>query len=346
MYAVYSRIVLSCFQKISFGAYWSGLLLLLTATNVTWCLRRTLVYDLAITSGICFSVWGIFFMLISLDNGKRSSPGFFCSGLCSALAVGCRPTMLFVSLPVFVLAYFSLKSDGTARGRVLKTCAFMIPYALVGAPLMKYNYERFDDPFEFGITYQLTTENRALGIPLLGPYGRLLSILSSLFTFPRLDMNFPFIHLQKPELAYNGMILNSDTVLGVFSYPLMAFLFLMPLSGKMMRERSSYLRPFCYSCLAAALGICVTASAFAITNRYLTDYMFLAAVPAVFSLFCVMEHLHQHGLEKTGQAFVLICAASGIAFFAVLSLTGEENWFRLINPLYYDKIRYAFSPWL
>lgn len=253
--------------------------------------------------------------------------------------------MLFVSIPVFLLGFFALKADNGKR-RLADLLLFLLPYMLAGAALMKYNYERFDDPFEFGVTWQLTTENRAAGIPLLGPWGRTLSILASLFTLPNVDMEFPFIHPQHPALTYNGVILNTDVVIGLFAYPVMAFLVLFPLVRKDMRKRSEYLLPFCVSCLIAAAGICVTASAFAITNRYLTDYLFLAVLPALAVLFCLWQHMETAGGQKVGAVMILFCAAAGIGIFVSLSLTGEEDWFRRIAPLCFEKLRYAFSPWL
>lgn len=345
LFGVYSRIVKRCFPQISFALYWKGLLIMCTSLNLTWCLRRTLVYELAITSGICFAVWAMFFVLAALDGVRLKPLCFFLSGACSALAVGCRPTMLFVSMPVFLLGLFALKSEkGKVRFGYL--FLFFLPYILAGAALMKYNYERFDDPFEFGITWQLTTENRATGLPLLGPWGRTLSILASLFTLPNVDMEFPFIHPQCPALTYNGVILNTDVVMGLFAYPVMAFLVLFPLVRKDMQKRSEFLFPFCVSCLAAAAGICVTASAFAVTNRYLTDYLFLAVLPALAVLFCLWQHTASTECQKAGAVVLLFCAAAGIGIFASLALTGEEDWFRRIAPLGFEKLRYAFSPWL
>ena len=345
LYAVYSRIVKRCFPKISFALYWTGLLILCTSLNLTWCLRRTLVYELAITSGICFAVWGVFFMLAAIDAVRQKPLCFFLSGACSALAVGCRPTMFFVSIPVFLSGFFALKAD-TGKRRLADLFLFLFPYMLAGAALMKYNYERFDDPFEFGITWQLTTENRGAGLPLLGPWGRTLSILASLFTFPNVDMEFPFIHPQRPSLTYNGVILNTDVVMGLFAYPVMTFLVLFPLVRKDMQERSVFLFPFCVSCLIAVAGICVTASAFAITNRYLTDYLFLAVLPALAVLFCLWQHLETPGGQKVGTVVMLYCAVIGAGIFFSLAMTGEEDWFRRIAPLCYEKLRYAFSPWL
>ena len=345
LYGIYSKIIKRCFPEISFALYWMGLLILFTSLNLTWILRRTLVYELAISSGICFAVWGLLFMLSAAEDCRRRPFCFFLSGICSSMAVGCRPTMCFVFIPVLTLGYFVLKSDN-GKDRARDMLLFILPCLLVGAALMKYNYERFDDPFEFGITYQLTTENRATGYPLLGPWGRVLSVMASLFTLPHFDMEFPFLHPQRPELTYNGVILNTDKLIGVFAYPIMAFLLLFPVVRKDMKKRADYLFSLGTGCLISASGICITASAFAITNRYLTDYLFLAALPALFTLFCLRQSFEAVKWPKAGEFIILFCGILSVGIFFCLALTGEEDWFRRIAPLYFEKMRYAFSPWL
>lgn len=348
LYGIYAWFVQHCFPKISFGVYWMGLLLLITPLNLTWCLRRTLVYELAIMSGICFAVWGVYFILLSSTEKRMRRLYYFLSGSCTALAVGCRPTMIFVSIVVFTAAFCMMKENGKllSRENVINALLFLIPYTAAGMALMKYNYERFDDPFEFGITWQLTTENRATGFPLLGPYGRALSMFASLFTMPVMDLKFPFIHLQQPFLPYNGQILNSDMVLGLFSWPIMAFLFLLPAFRKRLSSHGYLMMPFSLSCLAAALGICYTAADFSVANRYLTDYLWLAALPAVFVLLCFFEKCTACHWPEPAQTVVLVCGLIGVVLFAAVSLTGEDHWFSSINPLYFDRLRYAFSPWL
>ena len=348
LYGVYSLLVKRYFPNISFGLYWTGFFILLTALNLSWCLRRTLVYELAITSGICFAVWGIYFILLS--NGIKWM-GYICcflSGMCTALSVGCRPTQIFVSIIVIAAGYLHIKENGKLFTNVnsVKIILFLLPYAAIGLALMKYNYERFDNPFEFGITYQLTTENRAAGLPLLGFTGRILSILGSLFTLPHLDLNFPFIHFQVPNLPYNGFIQNSDMVLGIFSYPIMTFLFIFPVMRERILNHGKSLMIFCITCLIAGLSMSIVASDFAVANRYLTDYLYLAALPSIISLFCFYEKTKTAEMEKLSQSVILVCMIVGLGLCTALSFTGEENWFQSINPLYYEKLRYWTSPWL
>ncbi len=81
-----------------------------------------------------------------------------------ALAVGCRPTYLFISLIILpILAQKLIKNVKSKNKKevIKELIAVMIPYITVGLALMYYNYIRFDSIFEFGAKYQLTINNMA-----------------------------------------------------------------------------------------------------------------------------------------------------------------------------------------
>lgn len=341
LYLLYSQIVRRSFPKMKLGIYLIGLVLLFTPLNLTWVLRRGLVYELAIVSGLCFAVWGLALAYTAADAGAFRQILLFGAGCASALAVGCRPTMLLASLVSIIVML-----RGFGKKGFLKALLFFLPYAAIGLVLMKYNYERFDDPLEFGITYQLTTENEATGLPRLGIRGILFSALCYLFNLPKIDFEFPFIHPTVPEIPYNGFLLNSDPVLGIFAFPVMLFLLLLPFYHKALRERSRSLSALCISAPLIGILICGTASYFSVTNRYVTDFAWLFALPAVILYFCSGEQAEEKENARLLRGIGLICCVFGCGLCLALSLSGEQDWFRLLNPRFFDKLRYAFSPWL
>ena len=121
---------------------------------------------------------------------------------------------------------------------------------------------------------------------------------------------------------------------------------LIPVFRGRLNGKGRMMMPFIGSSLAAAAGICITASSFAVANRYLTDYLYLAAIPAVISLFCFCERCEDVKWGKMGQSAAFFCAVGSVCLFIAVALTGEDNWFRQINPLYFERLKYAFSPWL
>ena len=345
---LYSRLVRRFFPRIPYALYWLGLAALLTTLNVTWCLRRGLVYELAILSGVCFAVWAVYLLFAAFSARKLGPLWATGSGLCAGLAVGCRPTAVLIAPVLFVTGFFLMKENGSLKrkGNAVRVILFLLPYIACGLALMKYNYERFDDPFEFGTTYQLTNENRATSLPLNGVYGCVMSVLSSLFQAPTVNTEFPFIHLQYSDFVYNGNLQNHYHVLGIFCFPLMWGIFLLPTAFRRLKRHGAVLPAFMICCLVSAAAICFTGSGFSTAQRYITDYAWLTGITAVMMLFCLYEKCVESGWTLPMEHFTLFCFLVGLALFAALSVTGEINWLTLINAFEYNKLRYAFSPWL
>lgn len=345
---LYSLLVRRFFPRIPYALYWIGLAALLTALNVSWCLRRGLIYELAILSGVCFAVWAVYLLFAAFSSRKLGPLWAFGSGLCAGLAVGCRPTAVLIAPILFVAMFFLVKEAGSlkTKGNAVRVFLFLLPYIACGLALMKYNYERFGDPFEFGITYQLTIENRATGMPLTGVYGRVMSIISSLFQLPAVDTKFPFVHLQHSDFDYNGKIQNNYELLGLFCFPLMWLIFLLPKIFRRLKRHGAVIPAFLICCLISAAAICFTASGFCTAQRYITDYAWLTGIAAVMPLFCLHEKCVEIGWTLPAEGFTMFCFLIGLILFAALAVTGESEWFKLINPLDYDKLRYAYTPWL
>ncbi len=342
IYGLYSRIVPQKFPQLPFLFYILGFLLLFTLLNLSWCLRRGLVYELAISSGFCFLIWGIFLIWRGCEfraSGRLQTAFLAAGGLCAALAVGCRPTLLLAFPLIPVMLWPAIRSRNLAA-----MAALLIPCLLVGALLMKYNYERFGSVFEFGIHYQLTEANESVSSFRTGISGTLLSVLAYLFTPFRIDMQFPFLHLSALKIPYNGFLLHDPESIGLFSFPVLWFLFLIGRFRVMLREKG--LLAFSRICLLSGLLLCVACSLFSVTTRYLVDFSWLFGLPAVLVLFCCREYFAGKGMEHWISAAALVCVMVGGAILIGLSLTGEGGWFEQINPAYFNRLTWQYAFWL
>ena len=345
LYGLYSRIIPRKFPGIPFSLYLIGFMLLVCVLNLTWCLRRGLVYELAVCSGFCFIVWAVFLTWRACETGRLSNILLFGGGLTAALAVGCRPTLLLVSLLIPFIVIPAMKRSGKLlRWRnVFSLAAFAVPYGIIGLILMKYNFERFGNVFEFGIHYQLTEANESVVMVRTGFWGTMISLLHYLFTPCSVDMSFPFLHLKEIHIPYNGFLLYERKTIGLFSYPLLWFLFLMGKFRKSLREKG--LLTFCIVCIVTGLALCAACSFFSVTTRYLVDFAWLFGLPAVIVLFCCWEHFAEKGMQNWVAGAAVICLAAGIVIFVGLSLTGEGDWFEKINPVYFNRLAYQYEFW-
>ena len=345
IYGLYACIIRKAFPRIPFLLYLMGFIILVCTLNLTWCLRRGLVYELAICSGFCFIVWAVFLTCQAWDVRHFRNWFLAGGGLAAALAVGCRPTLLLVSILFPLLIIRGMKQDGKLlqRQHLWNLLSFAVPYALIGLLLMKYNYERFGSIFEFGIHYQLTEANESVTWIRTGIWGTTLAMLHYLWTPLKLSMDFPFFHLSEIQIPYNGFLLHAKETFGLFSFPICWLLLIL---GKFRnRLQSKGLWTICIYCLLIGVLLCAACSQFSVVTRYMVDFAWLFAFPAILALFCLYELFEEKGMKPWAEGAAVVCMTAGIAIFAVISVTGEDNWFQRINPVYFRQLAYQFEFW-
>jgi hypothetical protein len=120
-----------------------------TAPGVVFLLAHTSFYEVAIAAGYCFAMAGFLLAAHSLGQDRPRVSSLAAAGLCFGLAVGCRPNYaLFVILMVMLVTLW-------IRPPKMLALAYVGPVVLCGILLSVYNYARFQNPFEFGLRYQL-----------------------------------------------------------------------------------------------------------------------------------------------------------------------------------------------
>lgn len=345
IYALYASITKKAFPNMTFLFYLMGFIILACTLNLTWCLRRGLVYELAICSGFCFIIWAVFLTFQAWESQRFRNWLLLGGGLAAALAVGCRPTLLLVSILFPYLFLRGMKQDGALlqQQHLWNLLSFVIPYALIGLLLMKYNYERFGSIFEFGIHYQLTEANESVTWIRTGIWGITLALLHYLWTPLTIRMDFPFLHLSEIQIPYNGFLLHAKETIGLFSFPIF---WVLVFFGKFRtRLKSKGLWAFCIFCLLIGVLLCAACSQFSVVTRYIVDFAWLFAFPAVLVLFCLYELFEEKGLKPWAEGAAVFCMITGIAIFAAISVIGEDNWFQKINLVYFEKLVYQFEFW-
>ncbi|MBI5426133.1 MAG: hypothetical protein HZA32_18830 [Opitutae bacterium] len=114
-------------------------------------------------------------------------------------AVGARPNFLFV-LPVFGVAGAALawrrQRAGERRAALILLGATVGPAALVGAALAGYNYARFGDPLEFGLSYQFAAIDMR-HFKLFGPEFFARCFDAYLLSPARYSIYYPFVGLRE-----------------------------------------------------------------------------------------------------------------------------------------------------
>lgn len=205
------------FPQLPFSMY----LLLSVALSVLcigYSIAAPALYCTAIVSAICLMIWCIIFYIKGLwlpQNFKSSIIFLFSGALLGSLVFGCRPPIALANLVVFAVIMRIIDNEDWGRNAKIKAFAcVVIPYVLVGLLLMLYNYVRFGNVFEFGISYQLTLADQHLyqSFEERFSFGRLLSgVLVLLFGFSGFINVFPYIF-------FSGIFINYPIFLFTFDF--------------------------------------------------------------------------------------------------------------------------------
>ena len=215
IFALFRLLAKRFFPKMSLGLY-LVLSLFVSVTGFWYASGFAALYCTAITSAVCMIVWSLYFFFKAVyvtekENGQIVYAAL--GALFGALAFGCRPTVAlanFLVIPLLIAYLGKKKAAGELKPKLIgKLFLAALPYVFVAAGLMIYNFLRFNDPFEFGQSYQLTVADQSQysGLAgLLNPLKILNGIVDNFFTPGKIKESFPW-------LAYSGACWNFPLLL-------------------------------------------------------------------------------------------------------------------------------------
>ncbi len=206
IFALFYLLAKKFFPRISLALY-----LMLSAAfamaSIWYSIAAPALYATAITAGLCMEIWSLYFFFKSVWDGEDDRKCIryaFLGSILGALAFGCRPPVALANLlavPLLIQYLHSRKCNRKLAGRLLFAA---LPYVVVGGLLMAYNYARFDNPFEFGQAYQLTTNDQTaygFGFSKSLLFEMINGVFTSFISYAPLDEAFPY-------LSHNGVLIN------------------------------------------------------------------------------------------------------------------------------------------
>jgi tetratricopeptide (TPR) repeat protein len=146
------------FPDVSTWVVAAGALALGLTTGVPMLLPRSSVYEVAISCAYMLTILALGAIYRALHEPDRRWLWTAAASLTYGLALGARPTLVFGAIILLGPAIQQWRD----RRRVWPVLlAATVPISLIASGLMLYNARRFDNPFEFGIHYQLLADQRA-----------------------------------------------------------------------------------------------------------------------------------------------------------------------------------------
>jgi len=346
-YFLWKSLVKKYLKDIPYTLYLAGLIAVLFGSNLMFIVVRGYHYEVAIASGLMFSVWGLYFILraVYYDSYETIKARFLIlGGTCLALAVGCRPTMLLASLMVPVLLWPTLRSCFPLKNMpvasrinfVVNILTLAMPYAAIGAGLAWYNYARFGSILEFGISYQITAENVAV-VTHTGLLSNLRRVFDGVFVYMfstfEVQPYFPFVFATWTNIIFTGHMARTTTI-GIFMLPITWFLsvgFFIRKKAYVCKVMPVLLGMFTVGVLIALLA----AVRIGTLARYSVDFFWLIIIPGAMCMILA----HKEAL-KQGDGFARVVrraafVAVGISCFILFGwgMVGEHNNIWRHNPV-------------
>ena len=348
LYLLWKELVKKYMKNLPYVIYLAGLVAVLFGSNLMTIAVRAHQYEAAISSGLMFSVWGLFFIFRAIrdDSCDRIKPAsLFFSGVCLALAVGCRPPMLLVSLivPVLLVPFFRsflLVNNSNKKLRkilVFKMMSLVIPYIVIGIGLMWYNYARFGSIIEFGTNYMITNVNISVltQTGILGNLRRIIDgVFSFLFTNFSLTPYFPYVHATNSLNVFTGRIPRTP-VIGVMALPITWFLFFIINARK--SESVKRAAPLIFTMIATALSIMIFSSVtIGIMGRYTLDFFWLFILASAMCAGLIYEEAIKRNdltMAISIRRLSLIAVLLTCIIMFGWGMVGENNYIWENNPV-------------
>lgn len=304
----------------------------LIAGSYMWITWRMWVYELVIMAGLFFVQLGLLLIINATCNKEKIKyTKVFLSCLCMALAVGCRPNLVFASIIMLPFLIDILKNVGKSKIGIA-IVSIVLPYLIVAVPLMVYNYTRFGSIFEFGARYQLTITN------VNETVGKIADIPKGLYKYfietVRGKKEFPYIGLDTGTKGFTSNYYNGGTVGGILFLNLTLIgLTLLPVC--ITETKDKILKTLLW--LLPITGIIIATVTVIMAgshHRYIIDFFYLFTIDAMIIWCIIYEKIPA---KKT--VFVLIVfliLASLFINFCATYLSSEYDFLKNLAPKTYE----------
>lgn len=319
------------FRKLPYSVYLS-LSIAFSIMSVWYAAAEPALYCTAITAALALEVWSLYFFVKAVwgegtENRKILSAAI--GALLGALVFGCRPPIALANILVIPMLYAFIRQRKFTLKLLGKLALAALPYAVVAAGLMLYNYARFDDPFQFGQAYQLTVADQS-NYKFKLDAATILRIINNTSSnlFGRADVTETF-----PFLKHGGVYCN---------FPILLLTAASLKTSVRADLRQKHLTPLLIGLLVTmviitALDIMWTPY---LLERYRMDIYFLAGLACFISV----GLWHKHGTEKTQKrlstALTVLAAITVICCFLFCCKT--------ISVYYPDRVKeiaHLIIPW-
>lgn len=160
-------------------------------------LRSPDIYEVAVSGGLFFLTSAIYFLLKETKKDHLNKRRLLLISFLLGLGCGCRPQIIIIG--VFLILSLILRYNFKRNFKIGDFFAITLPFICFLVLIGFYNFIRFDNPFDFGLKYQLISDD----------------FQNSFFSFKNLMINiyfdwfhpiaintiFPFVHVNQMKIG-------------------------------------------------------------------------------------------------------------------------------------------------
>lgn len=340
------------FKRIPFVTFLMMAELFVFCSGLTAALFRNDLYAIPGITALTFTMLGIDLWLSGIDRQGNvlSRTKILLGSLCMALVAGCRPQLLvgsFFAIFIFMRTAFARRAMfAKNKDSLINTAVFVLPYVVVAAFLMYYNYARFGSVFDFGANYNLTTNDmtkRGFRLDRI-PYG----IFMFLFQFPKITSRFPFLNPCDNFTQYMGVTIYECVYGGLFVImPVLLWNFAAYFgkTKRFLRRRKLFAailicHIFAFIILVADINMA------GIVFRYGIDFTWLLILPAFAVYLCLDERYKGDMLKRHRFKFAAAFMISMLCNILIVFMSYRNYSMDYSNPTVYYSIMYALQFWM
>lgn len=353
---IFSGLILFHLRNIYFKNFPDWLLTLaianIGASNLSpYLLRQPRIWEQADSCGMFFISGAIYFLFRAIENEHKLKSIYLTLGsLFLGLSIGGRPQYVLSSV-LLLIVFYKIRTWKITYKHLISLFG---PCAICMILLGLYNYFRFEDPFNFGITYQLASYNlRKEGV--FGNQYILPSGYFYLFQPPVINSFFPFIYLDPsfPSFITRPNVYFLEKVGGIF--PCVPFLFILIFSPilKQLAQESRFFKniyfpkfEFLILILPPLINLLIILRINCGMMRHNSDYLNLLLLSTSliwFYIYCSLENKSAIRNYLTAITVVLIVISMFIGLG--MSIHGQYEGLLVTNNGLYNDVLRSFS-WL
>lgn len=281
------------YSSVSLGIFLLFGLLMVASSEILYGVTYANIYVMPIMIGLLLDITGITCWMHAVDDqGNIHKKWLLAGALSIALVMGCRPQLSVVFLFAFPLFWEAIKKRLFFSWQGLaNTLSVILPFLCVGLGLMFYNCIRFDSPFDFGATYNLTGFDMTSRGFVWDRFW--LGYFEYLFQPFRVINQFPFLttvadHMQLMS-DYQGQIINEPLMGGFFAFNSIGWLLFVFHPWKAEMKTKEVWKYFLFFFILGLVIISVDIQMVGMTLRYLMDFSLFLMIAVVVLLLTILD---------------------------------------------------------